>query len=206
MQPKLIIAIHGPKHVGKSYLAEALRGIAEAKGFTVQRASFATPIKNALYEMGWNGQKDKKGRRALQLLGTEIGRAINPNIWVDRLAQSLHGEVVIIDDLRFKNEYTWCVLEDALTIKLRHPPMSKARFKQAFDWHASERGIQMPFDFDITNHHNSENFKCLYQFVEEQLSRLPRQVMQRDLQFNLERTSSCSLSGQSKPAEETPKA
>lgn len=47
-------------------------------------------------------------RRILQVVGTEIGRSIDPDIWVNKLAQRMYklpaGTKVVIDDVRFPNE------------------------------------------------------------------------------------------------------
>ena len=46
--------------------------------------SLAAPIKELAEEyFSWDGKKDKKGRRLLQVLGTEAGREYNENLWVD---------------------------------------------------------------------------------------------------------------------------
>lgn len=47
-----------------------------------------------------------KNRKLLQYIGTEIGRSIHPNIWVKQVP--LDGDIVIMDDMRFVNEHTWC--------------------------------------------------------------------------------------------------
>jgi hypothetical protein len=62
--------------------------------------------------MGWNGKKDKKGRKLLQLIGTECGRqCISESIWTDKFIEKatrniLPPDVVIADDWRFPNEVT----------------------------------------------------------------------------------------------------
>ena len=44
-------------------------------------------------------------RRAMQTLGTEWGRALTPNLWVETWAASLAGfDRVVADDVRFANE------------------------------------------------------------------------------------------------------
>lgn len=72
---------------------------------------FANPIKKFALDLGWDGKKNEKGRRLLQLLGTEIGReCIDPNIWInhwsDCTLRPMHIGVkyFIADDVRFRNE------------------------------------------------------------------------------------------------------
>src|SRR5690606_12576616 len=43
------------------------------------------------------------GRRA-QLLGTEVGRALDPEVWIRYLLEHLPEEPVVVDDVRFRNE------------------------------------------------------------------------------------------------------
>jgi len=102
---KQIIAIHGKMHSGKStsadYLCTRLNAIVRP---------FAKPIKDFAYALGWDGAKDKRGRRLLQLLGTEVGReCIGSEIWVNKWQASLDNTgsnvTIICDDLRFQNEY-----------------------------------------------------------------------------------------------------
>lgn len=110
-----IIAIAGPKGSGKSTLADKLAESYTASGFYVQRASFAHPLKKLAVRLGWDGAKDKRGRKILQYLGTEVCRTISDTYWVDKMETFIHktkmksadlnrNTVVIIDDARFINE------------------------------------------------------------------------------------------------------
>lgn len=53
-------------------------------------------------------------RRALELFGTEFGRAIDPNIWVDRIP--LDNEC--ISDVRFLSEVEWARSQGYMLIKI----------------------------------------------------------------------------------------
>jgi len=75
--------------------------------FGHRKMALADPLKEiARREFGWDGEKDEKGRRLLQVLGTEAGRAYNENLWVGRLIQALptDGTAVVTTDARFPNE------------------------------------------------------------------------------------------------------
>jgi len=112
-----LIALTGPKGVGKSTYAKFIAG---ENGIVI---SFATPIKQMLTAIAGQeyiyGTKKNAvvphlgvtGRFLMQTLGTEWGReTIDQDIWVNSvrrmLTKSFFGEYspVIIDDLRFENE------------------------------------------------------------------------------------------------------
>jgi hypothetical protein len=64
--------------------------------------------------MGWNGKKDAKGRRLLQIVGTEAGRKlISSTIWIKKwhekvkTAVTSEHDVVIVPDMRFLNEINY---------------------------------------------------------------------------------------------------
>lgn len=108
-----VLGFTGRAGSGKSFCAEQLaRIISDGFEMPVTLASLATPIKELAQHLGWNGQKDAKGRRLLQLLGTEVGRdCISKDIWVNVLEserQELADPVtLIVDDVRFENEAQW---------------------------------------------------------------------------------------------------
>lgn len=73
---------------------------------------FAHGVKQVAVEsFGWDGVKDEKGRRLLQIVGTEAGRAYNKNIWAIRAYETNLLNVyplpnfLIFDDWRYPNEY-----------------------------------------------------------------------------------------------------
>ena len=148
-----IIAIHGRLESGKSttgkYLAENLHGVIRP---------FAKPIKDFATMLGWDGRKDKKGRRLLQLLGTEVGReCIRDSIWVDKWEEGLidvgSNVTVICDDLRFQNEYAFLDSLD-LDVTLLHivRPSEYTLLEKLVAWlsspwaHQSEKGIKFNLD------------------------------------------------------------
>jgi len=100
------IGISGFMGAGKSTVADMMKcelGCAEV-------LAMAKPIKDIAGIMGWNGKKDEKGRRLLQLIGTECGReCLYDNVWVDMWFRTVnawpcHVRYAICDDIRFDNE------------------------------------------------------------------------------------------------------
>ncbi len=159
-----IIAISGRLRSGKSTLARVI-----ARQSTTRESSlvpFAAPLKEAAYYIGWDGKKDVKGRRLLQLLGTEVGReCIDPDIWVKkwkalslRLLEEVNGHrVVLVDDLRFPNEAKAILEAGGLLVKIKRPsaepdPIPWWKFWKKHKDHVSE--IPLPdelFHYIIEN-------------------------------------------------------
>ena len=64
----------------------------------------------------FNGEKLRKG---LQALGTEWGRGLNTNLWVEVMGKKLEiykGRNIVIDDMRFKNEYDFLLSKGATLV------------------------------------------------------------------------------------------
>ena len=112
------LGLAGPKGVGKSTFAHSLG--------PVETISFATPIREMLRPLLQYFTEDPdeflvegkaatipginaSGRRLLQTLGTEWGRAMNSRLWVRcaevRAKDALEdGRQIVFDDVRFPNE------------------------------------------------------------------------------------------------------
>lgn len=110
-----LVFISGVAGAGKTtcakYLVDRLYdGRSDYALYNVVIYPLAEPIKELAYRsFGWNGLKDERGRRLLQVLGTDAGRNYNPNIWVEKLADKIEVQIplpnfVFVDDWRFKNE------------------------------------------------------------------------------------------------------
>lgn len=134
----VVIGICGPALSGKSTFGTMLGArVAERVGSSsVHHCPFAGPLKTFARAMGWNGAKDDRGRRLLQLLGTECGReCIGPDVWVDQWRALLPGRgYVIVDDVRFRNEAEAVVSGCGHLFEL-------SRSGVAYSGHASERGL-----------------------------------------------------------------
>lgn len=100
------VAFSGPSGSGKTTAAKIM--VATHGGY---RVSFAEELKRAASKLGWDGTKDQKGRKYLQLLGQTV-RSYDPLFWVksalDQVefidATSSRPQHIYIDDLRFPNE------------------------------------------------------------------------------------------------------
>lgn len=109
----IIVGVNGLLRSGKSTFSGFLKMALERRLYEVRIVPFAEPLKKLCVEQfGWDGEKDQRGRRLLQVVGTDAGRAYNPRIWVDKWANRVteirrfaqKRFAVIADDCRFPNE------------------------------------------------------------------------------------------------------
>lgn len=146
----MIVGITGVAGSGKTTAAQVLVN----QGWI--KYSFADELKRiAKDEFGWDGLKDEKGRRLLQVLGTEAGRAYNENLWVERMQYRLSqakvaGKNIVIDDVRFNNEAQLIQDMGGFVIELSgHGYYNgfwdkvKALFKKGLSSHESEKGVSL---------------------------------------------------------------
>lgn len=117
---KEIIGLAGPKGVGKSTYASQMvfEYYKSSNSCPVRLMSFATPLKEMLgciVHKDYMEDKERviphlgvNARHCLQTLGTEWGRNINSEIWVNiarhRISEERPNSIIIIDDVRFDNE------------------------------------------------------------------------------------------------------
>lgn len=109
MSKLVVVLISGKAGVGKTTLANFLMKHA-GKEHPSRIANLALGVKFASRFLGWDGEKDSKGRELLQHIG-ETGRQYNPDIWVEKTvsmqiepAMSEGTKMIFIDDWRFPNE------------------------------------------------------------------------------------------------------
>lgn len=146
------IALTGPMGSGKTTIASDLAVKLEQRGLRACVEPMAGPLKRFARQMGWDGRKDKRGRRLLQLLGTECGRkCISDNIWIEKWIESVRGwdGIIICDDVRFDNEAA--VFDIVFKLPMRFDECNNRwqRFTKRLRYatgyvHKSEQGITLP--------------------------------------------------------------
>ena len=90
-------------------------------------------------------------RKIYQLLGTEVGRGIDVNIWVknaEMFVKSVAGHTVVITDVRFDNEAHWIHSRGGAVINIVRDQKDIYENK-----HSSEGGLK-PDNIDLTIHNN----------------------------------------------------
>lgn len=99
---KILVLVSGKAGSGKDTVGEYL-----VEKFGFRRYAFADRLKEIAREVGWNGEKDEKGRRLLQELGSVV-RRYDLDIWVNIVLDEIkknNGKKVVITDCRYVNEY-----------------------------------------------------------------------------------------------------
>ena len=104
---KFLVGLVGRAGYGKNTVATLIRKTFEPIRLTVAEVAFADGVREecrVLY--GWNGLKDDAGRTLLQNHGMSR-RSLDADYWVKqtfRRIDSLTTDVVVITDVRFRNE------------------------------------------------------------------------------------------------------
>lgn len=111
MRKTICILISGRISSGKSTLAGLMSSKLVEMGHVSSVFSFALPLKQIASRLfGWDGIKDKKGRKFLQNLGNTV-RGYDENFWVNALfdwgieqSKFFPFDFILIDDWRYPNE------------------------------------------------------------------------------------------------------
>lgn len=145
-----IIGLTGRIGSGKSTIAKEIVKLVP----NARVSSFAGPVKTiAKTVFGWDGAKDDKGRRLLQVIGTDAGRAYDENIWVHMMQtqlgilQAQGVELVVIDDLRFDNEAEALMNRGGSIVRLT----GRGGATGTIGAHASEQGVTLAGVFEVDN-------------------------------------------------------
>jgi hypothetical protein len=91
------------------------------------KVPFAMKVKDTAFFMGWDGEKDDKGRKLLQEIGN-CGRQYDIDLWAGHTVDFIKNhpaefKFVFIDDWRFPNEgkYVQEHFYPVITVRIRRP-------------------------------------------------------------------------------------
>jgi hypothetical protein len=133
-----IIAFTGLAGSGKSYAAKWFK---LRTGYHYTEFSFSSTIKRIACEIGWDGKKDKNGRKLLQEIGS-AGRRYSKDTWLRFMPKNTP---LIIDDVRFINEAKAIYELDGIVIRINRPGLVPMK-------HESERQqSRIKVDYGIAN-------------------------------------------------------
>ena len=106
------ILISGKAGSGKDQTAEYMKEELSKHGQKVLIIKYGDAVKSVITNyFNWDGKKDAVGRSLLQMVGTDMVRAVHPNLWVGFVVGLLQSfepysdfDIAIISDVRFPNE------------------------------------------------------------------------------------------------------
>lgn len=160
-----IIAFSGRKQSGKTVCCEFLRELLTSNGYKdIVIYNFADPLKedicmnmfgltyaqcygeddnkNELVDAYWDGRQ-LTARDLMQLVGTDIFRKLNNNVWVNALINKIkrsNHDIVIVSDCRFPNEIEAIKQNNGLVFRLNRNPHKSDHISESildathYDW------------------------------------------------------------------------
>lgn len=151
-----VVGISGKAESGKTTFATMLKEESEAIGKKVMLINYGDFLKFiAKQYYNWNGIKDEKGRALLQHIGTERGRVINKNLWVDMVINTVtiaenDYDIAIVADCRFPNEFDrWREFnKPMLQIRIERPNHNNILTEEQ-KHHSSETALDNYLNFDL---------------------------------------------------------
>lgn len=177
-QKPTIITISGKSYHGKDYVAEILKEHLTNNGETVLIAHNADLLKYICQTyLDWNGEKDEYGRTLLQKVGTEVFRAIDPDIWVNFLKTIVRAfptrwSYIVIPDARFTNEiFNWYDITDKIHLVRVVRPDLDSQLTEEQQLHPSETSLDAMDMDEIINSGNADELKkAAIQWLEKRVS------------------------------------
>jgi hypothetical protein len=181
---KVIVSVLGLATHGKSTVGKRFQGLLPRTRIEV--IPMARGVKEAAQRLGWDGRKDAKGRKILQMLGTEVCRTIDDEYWTKEWKANYEksdAELIICDDMRFENELK-CIKEmGGYIIKIKKRMSLWQKFKRKVGLffgrvHASEVCFNDKEDFcDLV----IENYWSM-EHIDKQLIDVIERLELRDMQ------------------------
>lgn len=110
-----LIGLAGKARHGKNSVGDALVRKLEGRA---RCYSLAAALRSFCRVMGWMTEKNGP---VLQIVGTDLFRQADPDVWIRTLEYQIQEEapeIAIITDVRFPNETAWCE-KNGIVVKVR---------------------------------------------------------------------------------------
>jgi hypothetical protein len=140
--------------------------------------SFAEPVKKiAVEQFGWNGLKDDKGRKLLQLIGTDVGRGYNEAIWINIALKKYNdikkqNNLIVIDDVRFLNEAKFIKENKGILVRVNGKNNQTGQHKSETEMDSIIADIIVNND-EVGFEHLEKNIDYLYDTIVEKDAIIP---------------------------------
>ena len=180
----LCFMFSGKAGTGKSWSSDTAQKLCDKLGLKTFKSPLAYGVKSTATYMGWDGEKDGKGRRLLQDIG-KAGRAYDKDMWVRSAFTRIEEQVgypfdaVFIDDWRFENEYKYVIDNEPLykVIPIRMDAEDREILRGTPEYgDESETGLDA-FSFPRLNYVcNNKNYLFYRSLVEDIVGRSIYQV------------------------------
>jgi hypothetical protein len=120
---------------------------------------FAEPVYEIMkFAQKTGGLNYNKDRKFLQYIGTDWGRAIDENIWINVLLEKGNKstkDYIFVSDIRFENEFEALKQDGWICVKI-------VKKTKLVDSHISENNLDTiedyKWDYIVTNNSNINNF------------------------------------------------
>lgn len=155
--------ISGKAGVGKTTSALVIDILLRKLGYELVLQSFASHLKKVAMEIGWNGNKDVRGRRLLQELGA-VARTYDEDIWARVLFENFitsrifYPDAITIDDWRFQNELLYVT-------KNQDPMFKPITVRIDAPWRETLRGTAQELDVSETSLPLNNNNFSYYDYI-----------------------------------------
>tara|TARA_Y100000389_G_C17460604_1_gene521369 strand:+ start:556 stop:1095 length:540 start_codon:yes stop_codon:yes gene_type:complete len=146
MESKLKIAVGYKAGCGKDTFCNYLSK--KFNNYKTGQIAFADPIYDIMFyaqhTCGFNSVKDRK---FLQFVGTEWGRSIQDDIWINiALSKAKDLDIALISDLRFNNEFQTLKENGWFNVKIVRDNISSSRIGSGSNTHPSETELNIVHD------------------------------------------------------------